>query len=109
MKLDFLCINYLKKSFSIKKVYENYRFILCISIPLCLFKTSNGQFIDTIITNKFDTIACQITLVNNYNIFFKKKNKAAYLARTDIAKFFLNSKGVDVLREDAPTPDLSVT
>ncbi len=104
MKLDFLYIDNLKKSYSNNNVYLTYRFILCLSIVLCLFKASKGQIlIDTIITNKFDTIACQITLVNNYNIFFKKKNKAAYLARTDVTKFILNSKGVDVQPEDAPT------
>lgn len=61
--------------------------------------TSNSQnCIDKIYTSTNDTIICQITLVNNLNIFYtSKKNKSTFIPRNKVANFVLNNKDVLVL------------
>ncbi len=60
---------------------------------------------DTIFTTQADTIVCQISLVNNYNIFYevvkkKKRVESTFIARTEVASFSLQSAGVAVQEEE---------
>lgn len=70
------------------------------------------NFIDTLYTLPDDTIVCQITLINNYNIFYqykvkKNKFKETFIPRSKVVSYILNSKDVIVENQenDSDVPD----
>lgn len=77
------------------------KIFLLISLLAFSFTISAQSIIDTIITNKFDTISCQITYVNNYSIFYKyqkgKKLKEKIIPRIDVSNFIVHNKNVTVM------------
>lgn len=81
------------------------KFIQSTFIVLALYTSCKAQnFIDTIITKKVDTIICQITLINNNNIFYNypiknTKTESAYISRSKVSQFILNNKDADLMTE----------
>ena len=62
---------------------------------------------DTIITINNDTILCQITLVNNYNIFYsynpkRKKRISTYIPRSEVNYFAAHDKSIKIQEEETP-------
>ncbi len=79
------------------------KFILIFIITIFSANVFSQSIIDTIITNNLDTIACQVTYVNNYSIFYKyrKKNKIkdSIIQRINVSKLTVNNKNVTMLEE----------
>jgi hypothetical protein len=80
------------------------RSITFLLLVILLSNKSNAQnFNDTIFTKNAEIIICNITLVNNYNIFYtsaKKKNKSVFIPRADVIRFTVSSKDVAVMKEE---------
>jgi len=60
------------------------------------------NYIDTIYTKTSDTIACQITLINDNNIFSTyslkgKNNKSTFIARDKVLQYVLNNKDAEII------------
>ena len=81
------------------------RQILFWILILFSFFVKGQDLIDTIYTLTDDTIICNITLVNNYNVFYtykvkKKRYEDTFIPRFQVASYILNSKGVIVEKQE---------
>ena len=78
-------------------------FILLLITLSC----KSQSFPDTIIAVASDTIACKITLVNNYNVFYdynpkKKKIVSTHIERSMVSSLILNSGNISVPEQETP-------
>lgn len=87
-----------------------------IILIICFISTHSysQDFSDTIITNNHDTIYCKITLVNEFNIFYKynpKKKiiKTEHILRKDVFSFATNNDKVTIMNEQEYTPPSSIS